>query len=82
MNIRRETLSGDLHFANFREMPSGRACPGPENSGVGRAGKKGRLSGGPIIFLGLQTVQEVGGALGMGGGGEDRALVVLQHLEP
>lgn len=27
-------------------------------------------------------MQEIGGALGMGGGAEDRALVVLQDLEP
>jgi hypothetical protein len=27
----------------------------------------------------LQAVQEVGGALGMGGGGEDGPLVVFEH---
>lgn len=30
----------------------------------------------------LQAMQERHGAFGMGGGGEDRALVVLQHLHP
>ena len=71
-----------IAFCKYREMPSGRACPGPKIKGLGRAGKKGRLSGGPIIIFFLLTVQIVCGALGMSGGGEDRALVVLQHLEP
>lgn len=52
-------------------------------------GKEGRLCGGlrvgligvPVL-LRLQAMQEVHGALRMGGGGENRALVVLQHLEP
>jgi hypothetical protein len=30
----------------------------------------------------LQAVQIFGGALRMGGGGEDRALIVLQHVKP
>ena len=52
--------------------------------------RKGRLSGGPLLLgsgfcglrLRLQAVQEGGGAFGMGGGGEDRPLVVLQHTQP
>ena len=35
-----------------------------------------------LWFLRLQAVQIIDGALRVGGGGEDRALVFLQHLEP
>ena len=33
-------------------------------------------------FRRLQAVEVIGGALGMGGSGEDGPLVVLEHLEP
>lgn len=47
-----------------------------------RAGR-GRLSDGPRrVNLLLQPVQKVGGTLRMGGGGENGALVVAQHVEP
>jgi len=39
-----------------------------------------RLPGG--VISGLQAVQEVHGALRVGGSGEDRPLVVLQDLQP
>ena len=42
---------------------------------------EGRLSGG-LYALRLELVQEIDGALGMGGGGEDRAALVLQNFQP
>ena len=88
----RETLSGELHLANLRNMHSGWARPGPK-IWVGLGGIKriapaqggGKLSSGLLLCrfrLWLQAVQEVHGALRVGGGGKDRALVVLQNLEP
>ena len=35
-----------------------------------------------LLHAGLQPVEVVGGALRVGGGGEDRPLVLFQHLEP
>jgi hypothetical protein len=48
--------------------------------------EEGRLSGLSLAVGGsgprLQAMQESRGAFGMSGGGEDRPLVVLQHLQP
>jgi hypothetical protein len=46
--------------------------------------KNGCLCGGPLLLdlFRLQIVQIIRGALRMGGGGEDQALVVLQRLQP
>jgi hypothetical protein len=48
--------------------------------------QRGRLSGGLLRLelrgAWLQTVQEGRGTFGVGGSGEDGALVVLQHLQP
>ena len=43
--------------------------------------ERGRLCGG-LSLLRLQPVQVIDGALRVSGGGEDRAVVVLQDLEP
>jgi hypothetical protein len=42
---------------------------------------RGRLSGG-LDALRLEPVEVIDGALRVGGGGEDRAVVVLQDLQP
>ena len=45
--------------------------------------KRGRLRGGPGDLLPLlQSMQIIGGALRVRGGGENGAVVVLQYLQP
>ena len=59
-------------------MPTLRTRLGSAGASAGAALR--RLPGG--VISGLQAVQEVHGALRVGGGGEDRPLVVLQDLQP
>jgi hypothetical protein len=56
----------------------------PIKRGKAMAGNRTGLCGGPLLrgLLRLQVVQIIGGALRMGGGAEDRPLVVLQHRDP
>src|SRR5215218_5446082 len=50
-------------------------------SGDGAAVRVGRIGPGRLC-AGLQAMQELDGALGVGCGGEDRPLVALQNLNP